>query len=66
MLPVKAICVSRSEVLSLSLEISYDVVLIFKMSTPGSCYRGSLFKELLRNTRQEMRTTNYGFNRKCL
>lgn len=51
MLPVKAICVSRSEVLSLSLEISYDVVLIFKMSTPGSCYRGSLFKELLRNTR---------------
>lgn len=34
--------------LLLSLEISYDVVLIFKTCTSKSCYQGSLFKKLLR------------------
>lgn len=32
----------------LSLEIIYDVVLIFQTSAPKSCYQSSLFKELLR------------------
>lgn len=42
----------------LSLEILYDVVLIFKTSTPKSCYQGSLFNELLRKCKARNKNIN--------